>query len=155
MSGKQSTSAMTVVEEGQGRPIVGVQMPQDFYWILAQPTPLAGMRYPAASFPWSNLHAVGFCQVVSLHPGPYDPAPLTKVFSEHLEDLVGGGPPRDDVQEREKIRAAGRHETLGRLGVVNNNLCVLMKSTSPSRRVRHAKQTDATPIGAGAGNAFL
>jgi|SRR5579863_7869050 len=47
---------MNLVEEGQGRPIIGVQMPQDFYWILAQPTPLAGMRYPAASFPWSNLH---------------------------------------------------------------------------------------------------
>lgn len=97
---------MTLVEEGHGRPIIGVRMPQDFYWVLAEPTPLAGMRYPAASFPWSKLHTAGFCQVVSLHPGPYDPTPLTKVFSEHLDDLVGGGPPRDDIQEREKIRGA-------------------------------------------------
>ncbi len=97
---------MTLLEKGQGPPIVGVQVPKEFYWVLAEPTPLAGMKYPAASFPWSNLHAAGFAKVVSLHPGPYDPTPLTKVFSEHLEDLVSGGPPQDDMREREKISRA-------------------------------------------------
>jgi hypothetical protein len=32
---------MTLVEEGQDRPIIGVRMPQDFCWIHAQPWPLA------------------------------------------------------------------------------------------------------------------
>lgn len=97
---------MTLVEKGQRRPIVGVRIPQEFYWVLAEPTPLAGMGYPAPSFPWSNLHAAGFGQIVSLHPGPYDASPLTKIFSEHLEDLVRGGPPQDGTQEGEKIRRA-------------------------------------------------
>jgi len=97
---------MTLIEKGQGPPIVGVQVPKEFYWVLTEPTPLAGMKYPAASFPWSNLSAAGFAQVVSLHPGAYDPTPLTRVFSEHLEDLFGGGSPQHDGKEREKIRRA-------------------------------------------------
>jgi protein-tyrosine phosphatase len=43
---------------------------------------------------------------VSLHTSSHSPAPLSVIFSEHLEDLVSGGPPRNDVEERAKVRRA-------------------------------------------------
>jgi predicted protein tyrosine phosphatase len=64
------------------------------------------MKYPRTDFPWSRLYAAGFRQIVSLHPGSYDPEPLTILFSEQLEDLVGGGPPANEVEERAKIKRA-------------------------------------------------
>jgi hypothetical protein len=97
---------MTLIEEHQGAQIAGVDVPKELYWVLKDPAPLAGMKYPRSSFPWSNLKAAGFTNVVSLHPGSYNPAPLTMAFCEHLEDLVGGGPPNNEAQEREKINDA-------------------------------------------------
>ena len=76
------------------------------YWVLDSPTPIAGMKYPRTDFPWSGLQAAGFRKVVSLHPGTYDPAPLTMGFSDYLEDLVSGGPPADEVNEKAKIKKA-------------------------------------------------
>lgn len=97
---------MKLIEAGAGTPIDGVQVPKELYWVLASPAPLAGMKYPRSDFPWSNLKAVGFTQIVSLHPGSYDPAPLTTIFSNHLQDLVSGGPPANEVQEKDRIKTA-------------------------------------------------
>src|SRR3990170_6978828 len=96
---------MSLVEPDDSPSIRGVQVPGELYWVLASPAPLAGMMYPRPDLPWSNLHAAGFAGVVALHPCQYDPAPLSVLFSEHLEDLVHGGPPADAVQE---LRAVGR-----------------------------------------------
>ena len=97
---------MSFVEPGKGLPISGVQVPQEVYWVLSSPAPLAGMRYPRHDFPWSALAGVGFSHIVSLHPGTYDPSPLSVVFSEHLEDLVRGGPPARPDRERCAIKRA-------------------------------------------------
>jgi hypothetical protein len=97
---------MKLVEADVGTQITGVEVPEEVYWVLASPTPLAGMKYPRPSFPWSSLKAAGFSRVVSLHPGPYDPAPLTRAFSEHLQDLVTGGPPANEVDEKQRIERA-------------------------------------------------
>ncbi len=97
---------MKLVEVDDGRSIEGIDVPKELYWILEVPTPLAGMKYPRADFPWSTLHQAGFRQVVSLHPGTYDPTPLKMDFREQLEDLVSGGPPANEVDERAKIERA-------------------------------------------------
>ena len=104
---------MKIVHPGSGPPIKGVKVPEDVYWVIQWPTPLAGMKYPRTDFPWSSLYAAGFRQVVSLHSPhtdphsvPYDPAPLTMCFAEQLEDLVSGGPPADEEDEIRKINRA-------------------------------------------------
>ncbi len=89
-----------------GPPILGLEVPVQLHWVLREPAPLAGMKLPSAAWPWSELHAGGFVDLVSLHPSPYDPAPLQKIFGEHLEDLVGGGPPRDPERETKLVREA-------------------------------------------------
>ena len=97
---------MNLAERGLGPSIPGVSVPVEFYWVLTDPTPLAGMKYPATDFPWSDLKAAGFSHLLSLCPGRYDPAPLIMAYSELLEDLVGGGPPQNVVQERARIKRA-------------------------------------------------
>lgn len=98
---------MKLVEPGDGRPISGVEVPKDLYWVLAAPTPLAGMIFPrGAAFPWSSLETAGFSAVVSLHPGSYDPSPLRSVFAERLQDLVSGGPPTSEGNEKARIKSA-------------------------------------------------
>jgi hypothetical protein len=97
---------MKLIEPEAGTPIPGIKIPKEFYWVLPSPAPLAGMRFPSQSFPWQNIKTAGFEWVVSLHPGPYDPAPLKIAFSEHLEDLVAGGPPHNEAHEKEKIKKA-------------------------------------------------
>jgi protein-tyrosine phosphatase len=88
------------------RVVPGVQVPQTLYFVLEQPALLAGMRLPNELTPWSTLHEAGFRHVVELHPGHYDPYPLTKIFSAHLEDLVSGGPPANPARETDTIRRA-------------------------------------------------
>jgi hypothetical protein len=85
--------------------IEGVDIPNDLYQILDTP-PLAGMRYPRWSPPWSRLKAAGFQYVVKLHEGypKYDPAPLTLLHSVRLQDLIGGGSPQDPEREERLIR---------------------------------------------------
>jgi rhodanese/phosphatase family protein len=97
---------MHLIEMNESTDITEVDVPKELYWVLTSPAPLAGMKYPRPSFPWSNLKAAGFSHVISLHPGSYNPAPLTMPFCEHLEDLVSGGPPRNEEREREKIKKA-------------------------------------------------
>lgn len=95
-----------LVEADQGYPIPGLEIPRDLYWVLRSPAPLAGMKLPQATWPWSAIHAAGFLDLVSLHPCNYDPAPLSRIFAEHLEDLVQGGPPNDPKREVTMIRTA-------------------------------------------------
>lgn len=97
---------MKLVEVSEGTSFNRVDVPKEVYWVLGPPTPLAGMKYPRTDFPWSSLKAAGFSQVVSLHPGSYNPAPLAIVFADHLEDLVSGGPPADEIGERAKVKRA-------------------------------------------------
>ena len=97
-----------LVGPDQGSPITGLKIPGDLYWVLKSPAPLAGMRLPRGAWPWSAIHAAGFSDLVSLHPSNYNPAPLTTHFAEHLEDLVGGGPPRDPDREVSLIQKAVR-----------------------------------------------
>lgn len=95
-----------LIPPDQGPAVVGLRVPGDLYWVLRTPAPLAGMRLPGPTWPWAAIHDSGFSDVVSLHPCNQDPAPLTKVFAEHLEDLVGGWPPHKPEREVSLIRAA-------------------------------------------------
>jgi len=99
---------VVLIAPNEGPPIVGLRIPEDLYWVLRSPAPLAGMRLPRGAWPWSAIHAHGFSDLVSLHPSNYSPEPLTTVFAEHLEDLVHGGPPRDPDHEVSLIRKAVR-----------------------------------------------
>ncbi|MBI3049127.1 MAG: hypothetical protein HYY76_12545 [Acidobacteria bacterium] len=97
---------MKLIEPSEGKAIAGLDVPKELYWVLSSPWPLAGMKYPRTGFPWSSLKAAGFSKVVSLHPGSYDSAPLTIIYADHLQDLVGGGPPTDETVEKAKIKSA-------------------------------------------------
>lgn len=97
---------MELVEPTAGPVIAGVDSPREFYWVLKDPAPLAGMRYPSAQFPWSTVAAAGFQRVVSLEPGSYDPSPLSILFAKRLEDLYHGRPPTDPDRQRHLIRDA-------------------------------------------------
>ncbi len=103
---------MFLVEPNDGPTIAGVSSPSELYWVLKALAPLAGMCYPRHDFPWVNLAAAGFGGVVSLHPGDYDPSPLTLLFSKKLEDLFHGGDPQDPAQEKRLITEAA--ETVSR-----------------------------------------
>lgn len=94
---------MPMIEPPNGKPIIGVSVPDELYWVLDTPALLAGMKYPRRHFPWGEIAKAGFTRLVALHPGDYDPAPLTLLSSEKLEDLVHGGPPRSPDRERDKI----------------------------------------------------
>jgi Swiss Army Knife protein, DSP-PTPase phosphatase domain len=97
---------MKLVKASERLPINGIVVPNELYWVIRTPTPIASMRYPRTDFPWSSLKAAGFSQVVSLHPGSYDPAPLSIGFAEHIQDLVGGGPPANEANEKMRIKKA-------------------------------------------------
>lgn len=91
-----------MIEPGEGEAIPGVSIPSEFYWVLKNPAPLAGMRMPRSDFPWSEVAKHGISRLVALHRGSYDPSPLI-VISEELEDLVHGRPPSNPEREREAI----------------------------------------------------
>jgi protein-tyrosine phosphatase len=83
-------------------------MPREFYWVLKDPAPLAGMPYPTAQTPWRNINAEGFKYIVCLTedvPG-YDPQPLKLLHTVELEDLFHGRPPQNPVREERLIRTA-------------------------------------------------
>ena len=86
-----------------------LEIPQHFYWILGQPTPLAGMSYPRwAAVDWTELWDLGFRSVVCLsrsHPA-YEPDPLEFAWCGDLEDLYGNWPPHNPQRELMKIQAA-------------------------------------------------
>jgi hypothetical protein len=97
---------MYLLEPDEYLPIPDVKIPIELYWVLTSPAPLAGMKYPRPDFPWAELAAAGFSHVVALHPGDYNPAPLSMLFSEQLEDLIHHGPPFDPHRETRTIKRA-------------------------------------------------
>ncbi|MCL5959467.1 MAG: tyrosine-protein phosphatase [Chloroflexi bacterium] len=85
--------------------IPGNLNPKAFYWVLRDPAPLAGMARPIESTPWQAIWAAGFRHVVRLdirNVPDYDPAPLNRLYMEHLEDLRHGRPPTGRPEEEEK-----------------------------------------------------
>ncbi|MBI4464236.1 MAG: tyrosine-protein phosphatase [Acidobacteria bacterium] len=97
---------MSLIDPNEGKAIAGVRIPIDFYWVLTNPAPLAGMRRPSDSTPWSAIAAVGFSHVVCLDEGSskYDPSPLKRLFTIGLKDLICGDPPTDAPNEEQNIR---------------------------------------------------
>jgi hypothetical protein len=78
----------------------------DLVVVATSPAPLAGMGFPH-SVDWDELHRKGYRRVLRLHPGAYDPSPLT-VHEILLEDLYGGRLPSDPPAERKRVLEAGR-----------------------------------------------
>lgn len=96
--------------------------PWEFYWVLEQPAPLAGMAYPRSS-PWQTLAGEGFQNVVCLTDAVprYDPTPLTVLRAVKFKELYGGAYPDDAEAEqtalRDIVQAVRSEIVLGR-GVV-------------------------------------
>jgi protein-tyrosine phosphatase len=85
-----------------------LDVPTQFYTILEEPAPLAGMPYPRSGAPWQLFYEHGFRHVVNLasdDPG-YNPAPLSLLFAASLEDLFHRQPPRLPAREEELLHAA-------------------------------------------------
>jgi hypothetical protein len=83
-----------------------LDVPTQFYTILEEPAPLAGMPYPRSGAPWQLFYEHGFRHVVNLasdDPG-YNPAPLSLLFAASLEDLFHRQPPRLPAREEEPGR---------------------------------------------------
>ena len=88
-----------------------VSVPDAFYWVIAEPVPLAGMSDPRWSgVDWAELSLKGFSSVVCLSAAhqSYNPSPLTTAYSVGLEDLAHGLPPADPESELLKIEQAAR-----------------------------------------------
>ena len=88
--------------------VQALRSPEDFYWVLQDPVPLAGMCLPETNWPWQSICDCGFTNLVSLHPMGYDPTPLTSIHDQPLEDLINGDSPKDTVLEIRRIRSATR-----------------------------------------------
>jgi len=97
---------MSLIDPSYGKPVPGLRIPNDLYWAITAPAPLAGMRCPQGSWPWTEIAKAGLTRVVSLHPGTYDPTPLFRLCTIELEDLAHGRPPQDQDAEIGKIREA-------------------------------------------------
>ena len=81
-------------------------VPAELYWVSREPTPLAGMGYPART-DWAQLHRAGLRHVVCLthDDARYDPAPLS-VTAIGLEDLYVKPGPADPERERALVLRA-------------------------------------------------
>jgi len=77
--------------------IEGIRVPMNFYVVLKEPAPLAGMSYPRMHTPWEKIGNAGFSSIVCLCDSEvsYDPYPLKVLFSAELEDLHYGNAPYD------------------------------------------------------------
>jgi len=97
-------SALIPLDEGQK--IEGLQIPVEFYWVLRQPAPLAGMRLPSpSSKSWNELWEHGFRWVVCLCSDRplYDPSPLNQLVTVELTDLAEESMPEDPELEENAI----------------------------------------------------
>ena len=83
-------------------PMPGLEIPNDFYWVLERPTPLAGMRYPRGD-PWRQLWDAGFRHVVNVaeEEAGYDPAPLGVLYVARMHSLDV-----DVAREHRRVREA-------------------------------------------------
>lgn len=82
----------------QSMPVIeGIRIPMNFYVVLKEPVPLAGMSYPGVRTPWEKIRNAGFSSVVCLWDSnvSYNPYPLKVLFSAELEDLHYGNAPYD------------------------------------------------------------
>jgi protein-tyrosine phosphatase len=96
--------------------------PWEFYWVLEQPAPLAGMAYPRSS-PWQTLAGEGFESVVCLTDTipRYDPYPLRVLRAAKFKELYGGAFPDEAKAEQTALRdivSAVRAELMLGRGVV-------------------------------------
>ncbi len=113
---------MPLVSPVSMKKVPGLTTPKEFYWVLEQPAPLAGMAYPR-SFPWQTLAGEGFQSVVCLTDttARYDPNPLGVLRAARFKDLYGGTYPDEPAREQSSLRdivsAVGSEILLGR-GVV-------------------------------------
>ncbi|MEW6567031.1 MAG: hypothetical protein AB1449_02470 [Chloroflexota bacterium] len=98
--------------------IDGLRVPHDFYWIFSDPVPLAGMAFPSWPPMWQRLFTLGFRHVVCLTHDrpPYDPSPLSILFSVQMEDLIGQPQPLDPAGEARRVEGAVA-AALSRLGL--------------------------------------
>lgn len=131
--------------------VPGLKVPENFYVVLEEPAPLAGMSFPGAVMPWRSIYDQGFSNVVCLCADhvSYNPAPLRVLSAVNLEDLHHGGEPRDPVLNERLVRETvaiirerlDRGEGVavhciggtGRTGTVLG--CVLRSMGSPARDV--------------------
>jgi protein-tyrosine phosphatase len=90
--------------------IPNIKVPHDFYWVLNDPAPLAGMRRPLPTTPWSDIAGAGFCYVVCLleDTPKYNQSPLKLLHTAKLENLSQGGPPKNPQREEDLIRQCVR-----------------------------------------------
>ncbi|WP_410509549.1 hypothetical protein RSJ42_04840 [Methanosarcina hadiensis] len=88
--------------------IEGIRIPLNFYVVLNEPVPLAGMFRPGKSTPWEKIGEAGFSNVACLSSSEvfYDPYPLKVLFSVELEDLYHGYDPENPKREERLIRQA-------------------------------------------------
>lgn len=102
----------------QGFDIPGLQVPRQFYLVLSEPAPLAGMAYPAMGTPWHQLFNEGFSNVVCLcgEHIEYDPAPLRVLRAVEMEDLHNGNEPGFPAREERLAREA--------VGIINERLAL-------------------------------
>lgn len=85
--------------------VAGLGTPREFYWVLEQPAPLAGMAYPNSSL-WHTLASEGFKSVVCLTDttARYDPSPLEVLHAAKFKDLYGGTHPEEPEKEQAALR---------------------------------------------------
>ena len=88
-----------------------LSIPDDLYWISREPVALAGMSYPGRA-DWSalNEHGIGHVLCLTTDEPAYDPAPCT-ITGVRLQDLVSGGPPREQDRERALVERAAADVT--------------------------------------------
>jgi len=99
---------LNLIEPANMPLILGLAVPYEFYWVLQQPAPLAGMAYPSSRTPWPGLAECGLRHVVNLaaHGPTYDPAPLALAHATPLADLFGGHDPLHPGPEERLIHLA-------------------------------------------------
>ncbi len=98
--------------------VTGLQVPRQFYLVLSEPAPLAGMAYPAMGMPWHYLFNMGFTHVVCLcsERVEYDPSPLRVLQAVEMEDLHHGNGPKFSAKDERLVREA--------VGAINERLAV-------------------------------
>ena len=100
-------STFKVIDPAQAPQVTGLAVPQQFYWVLSEPVPLAGMSLPRGQIPWDLLHFEGFRWVVCLcsETPKYDPAPLQRLVTVELCDLDERDLPENPELEEKAVRA--------------------------------------------------
>jgi hypothetical protein len=90
--------------------LIGLRVPDQFYWVRSVPPLLAGMSLPPRDTPWAALHQMGFRHVVCLCSDRplYDPVPLQWLVTVELCDLDERSLPEDPEEEERAIRIISR-----------------------------------------------